>query len=59
MAKKPLNNRQAPERKNLDELEILRQIIQANPRLKEKVLHRIQEIKEQGDDGAKLPPVRR
>lgn len=59
MAKKPLSNSQAPERKNLDELEILRQIIQANPRLKEKVLHRIQEIKEQGDDGAKLPPVSR
>lgn len=51
MANKPLANRQAPERKNLDELEILRVIISENPQLKQKVLKRIEEIQEEHNSG--------
>lgn len=56
MAKKPLSNSQAPERKNLNELEILRIIIESNPRLREKVINRIQEFRDDSNDtGKKIP----
>lgn len=54
MADKPLAARHAPERKNLDELEILRVIINANPKLKKKVLVRIEEIQEEHALSAKI-----
>lgn len=56
MAKKPLSDNEAPERKNLNELEILRVIIDSNPRLREKVLTRIEEFRDGSNDkGKKIP----
>lgn len=53
MSEKPLAGRSAPERKNMDELEILRVIVDDNPQLKKKVLRKIEEIQEEHSSGAK------
>lgn len=53
MSEKKPGLKHAPERKNLDELEILRVIISENPQLKKKVLRKIEEIQEEHSSGAK------